>query len=488
MIKRQINQGTFCFEEEFPDYKLLRRLNGASKVRLCNEVFDEYLAHCDARLKRGDLAAATVSAYRKILSGVWRPQIGELIFYTVRYSHLIAIADGRNWSKKTYNNGISVLRRAFDFGYRDRPLEQNPARCLRGARLRKADRPKIDPFCMHDAETFIAALHRDWGEAHGNYDEFRFFTGLRPSEQIALVLSDLDLDNGIVSVNKARVSGVDRSKTKTGEDRRIQLCPRALEVLKRHLRFRQRLAAEGKIDHDFVFVHPSGKAIRNLGAPARRWRKTLRSLHVRYRRPYTARHSSVSWNLMVGRNLLWVAKQHGHRIVTMLQAYAAWAEGAVEGDVQAIERSMKLTLRQASLDRPIARCRHGRRAALEEATSLPAADNLAADLPVAQVIEAKCAREVTGAALPVQDPSHCSSSEIESERELAGVAGFEPTYGGIKTRCLTTWRHPNSGARASARYSNLARRNSSSDPARARPRVPRPPRWRSSRTRTSPCR
>src|ERR1700692_3538403 len=27
---------------------------------------------------------------------------------------------------------------------------------------------------------------------------------------------------------------------------------------------------------------------------------------------------------------------------------------------------------------------------------------------------------------------------------LAGVEGFEPPYGGIKTRCLTAWRHPNS--------------------------------------------
>src|SRR6202008_2015603 len=26
--------------------------------------------------------------------------------------------------------------------------------------------------------------------------------------------------------------------------------------------------------------------------------------------------------------------------------------------------------------------------------------------------------------------------------ELAGVEGFEPPNGGIKTRCLTTWRHP----------------------------------------------
>ena len=199
---------------------------------------------------------------------------------------------------------------------------KNPARCLRGARLRKADRPKVDPFSVHDAETFIAALHRDWGEAQGNYDEFRFFTGMRPSEQIALVLSELDLVNGIVSVNKSRVFGVDRCMTKTAEDRRVQLCPRALQVLNRQLRFRERLAAAGKVNHDHVFVLDSGEAIQDLRVVGTRWRKTLRSLKVRYRRPYTARHSSVSWNLMAAKNLFWVAQQHGHSTMTMLRTYA----------------------------------------------------------------------------------------------------------------------------------------------------------------------
>src|SRR3954466_2311303 len=32
-------------------------------------------------------------------------------------------------------------------------------------------------------------------------------------------------------------------------------------------------------------------------------------------------------------------------------------------------------------------------------------------------------------------------------RGLAGAAGFEPANGGIKSRCLTTWRRPN-GKRA----------------------------------------
>ena len=30
---------------------------------------------------------------------------------------------------------------------------------------------------------------------------------------------------------------------------------------------------------------------------------------------------------MAGNNPLWMAKQYGHRISTMLHAYAAWAEG-----------------------------------------------------------------------------------------------------------------------------------------------------------------
>jgi hypothetical protein len=43
---------------------------------------------------------------------------------------------------------------------------------------------------------------------------------------------------------------------------------------------------------------------------------------------------------MVGQNPLWVAKQHGHSIMTMLRVYAAWAEGMVETDIAAIKHAM----------------------------------------------------------------------------------------------------------------------------------------------------
>jgi len=99
----------------------------------------------------------------------------------------------------------------------------------------------------------------------------------------------------------------------------------------------------GEIDHEHVFFVEKGEPLRSLHHPQRRWRKTLQSLKVRYRRPYTARQTSVIWCLMAGKNPLWVTKQHGHSIATMLRAYAAWAEGTAEVDVEAIKRSMNAT-------------------------------------------------------------------------------------------------------------------------------------------------
>jgi hypothetical protein len=155
-------------------------------------------------------------------------------------------------------------------------------------------------------------------------------------------VSDCDVTQGKISVTKARVMARDKDRTKTSEDRLVELCPRALDVLKRQLALRARLVLAGKIRHDDLFFKDDGSPIRNLQYPWIRWRRTLRGIKARYREPYNARHSSVSWNLMIGKNPLWVAKQHGHSVQTMLEVYAAWTEGANAADIEAIKRAMEL--------------------------------------------------------------------------------------------------------------------------------------------------
>lgn len=202
-IKRRIKQGTFVFGEEFPDYRYTDEprdtpetdsgdpRDAAKQERTCNQVFDTFIRHCEMRVAHKDMAFSTLEGYRKILNRTWRQPLGEREFKNVVYSELVAITAAQQWqTKKTYNNGISPLRCAFEFGYKDHPELHNPADGLDSLRITKKDRPKVDPFTIQEAETIIAAIHRDWGEAQGNYDEFRFFTGLRPSEQIALTVPD----------------------------------------------------------------------------------------------------------------------------------------------------------------------------------------------------------------------------------------------------------------------------------------------------------
>jgi len=101
------------------------------------------------------------------------------------------------------------------------------------------------------------------------------------------------------------------------------------------------LKLSGEIEHEHVFFKEDGSAISNLQYPWVRWRRTLRRLKVRYRDPYTARHSSVSWRLMCGGNPLRVAKNHGHSVQTMLEIYATWIEGAGDEEVSATKQAME---------------------------------------------------------------------------------------------------------------------------------------------------
>jgi site-specific recombinase XerD len=85
----------------------------------------------------------------------------------VRHSLLVKVVDAHRWSKKSYNNAVSALRRAFEFGYRDHPEQHNPATALKSARIGRKDRPRIDPFTIQDAETLIAGDSSGLGRSAG---------------------------------------------------------------------------------------------------------------------------------------------------------------------------------------------------------------------------------------------------------------------------------------------------------------------------------
>jgi hypothetical protein len=73
---------------------------------------------------------------------------------------------------------------------------------------------------------------------------------------------------------------------------------RARSVLERQLRLREQLQQADRIHHERLFFHANGEPIQRLYQVHHHYHRTLKRLAIRYRRPYTARHSSVSWDLM----------------------------------------------------------------------------------------------------------------------------------------------------------------------------------------------
>src|SRR5882757_10859936 len=144
-------------------------------------------------------------------------------------------------------------------------------------------------------------------------------------------------DQGRSGVHQGR----EKNRTKTNQDREIELCPRALEVLRRQLALREKFVAAGKINHPFVLFWHDGSRIRSYFPPYELWRKVMKALPaVSYHPPYNRRHSFISRRLMIGHNRLLVAQEDGHSVTTMEETYAAWINGTKSDDLEKIRAAL----------------------------------------------------------------------------------------------------------------------------------------------------
>lgn len=93
-MRRSCNGG---ITEEFPRYRHIDSVMSAPGQRTCGYVFDAFLSHCASLQQKGGMEANTVSGYKKILDGIWRPTIGHRNFLQVTPSELVSIADSHVW-------------------------------------------------------------------------------------------------------------------------------------------------------------------------------------------------------------------------------------------------------------------------------------------------------------------------------------------------------------------------------------------------------
>jgi integrase len=196
-IRSRIADGTFCHSEYFP----ATRNDG--RPLTVGEHLDAWLA---VQRIEPSTAAAYASAVRFWKSAPCDDKgslLGERALHRLKASHVkraLTFRPGLN--AKTVNNYVTVLRRALDMAVADHALEDNLVRHVRYQRQQT-------PF----PDTFTA-----------NYVEFKFFSGLRPSETTALRWADVDLERDRIHVHRAIVRGLEKNTTKTSTARHATCC------------------------------------------------------------------------------------------------------------------------------------------------------------------------------------------------------------------------------------------------------------------------
>lgn len=321
-IKIEIEKGTFDYSAHFPRSRRARKL--ADKPAALDTLAT--LMRTWLRRKKLELEHSTYIGYERIVENILVPRCGGVMARDFDRTALRELVDGfdAEISGKRINNCLGPLRGTLADAVDDGLLKDNP---LDGFKVRRRagirTREEVDPFSPAEVQAILGALAGD--PQVRNYCQFNFATGLRTSEMIGLCWSDIDWKAGKARIRRAWVMGKMKAPKTDAGAREVELVAPALAALKAQ-REHTLLAGE------FVFHDPKTNArwASDQTLRAGEWQRALRRAGVRYRYPYQMRHSFASHALSAGENVMWVAKQMGHRDWTITaKKYARWIPSIV---------------------------------------------------------------------------------------------------------------------------------------------------------------
>lgn len=304
-ISQRIKLGAFNYAEYFPE--------SPNAHQTAHKTFGQLANNWISSL--ADKAPSTRYGYQKMLHRYLLPPWQNKAIKDISYSEITALIGSLKVSAKTRNNILTPIRQIFEIAYIDDHIKTNPASKLKSSKIQKQ---LPDPFTLEEVEQILNHLQSRYPEPIRNYFQLAFFAGMRTSELIALKWGDIDWNNNLIRVQRAKVLQQIKG-TKTYQIREVELNSRAIATLKRQ-KTHTYLATE------WIFLNPNTGQPFIDDRPIRRWSwiPTLKALGMRHRAAYQTRHTCATMMLMAGNNPAWAAKQLGHSIEMFLRTYSKW--------------------------------------------------------------------------------------------------------------------------------------------------------------------
>lgn len=262
----------------------------------------------------------------------------------------LTTADIRSWHKTltaqvssyTANVAKKHLRAALALAAEDFHLRVPPMPSLRGRGRTRAKKTILTP---DQVGHLLQAAVRDVRK--GIYYAFPFLTGVRPSEQLALLWEDVALPMGVIRIRRMQErdgSITDLTKT-AASTREIPMSPLLKSML-----MQWRLACPSKRGEPCRVFPALGAAEaarhKKRGGPMSYtnfrntyWRPALIALGLPYVTPHSARHAFISTLQAKGIEVGLVAKLAGHANATVTLSHYTQAVRGGEDAVKALEEA-----------------------------------------------------------------------------------------------------------------------------------------------------
>lgn len=309
-ILGKIERGTFALADYFPDSP---RCKTDAPSLTWGQLSAEWL-----QIKKPSVQHSTMHHYEQTLGSLHFDEVRGKHMADFDYRTLMALLSKLPANPKTFNNIATVAKQVLQYAYLSKtirePLHEHIA-------MRRRQEPEPDPFDLAEVDLLLSKFKEE--EAR-DYYEFAFFSGLRPSEQIALRWTRTDLRSGTVKVDTALTRGKEKG-TKTGSVRVVELSGRALRALERQ-RARTQLAG------GHVFLNRAGQPFAGTDGPLDDWWKpAMKVSKLRYRDARQTRHTFATMCLMAGNRPAWAAGQLGHSVEMFFRVYSRWIKGADHG-------------------------------------------------------------------------------------------------------------------------------------------------------------
>jgi len=302
--------------------KILRERDQGTAVVPEKITVDEYLDRWMAAAKKGSVKANTYESYEYMLDQYVRPYLGSRRLDQVtalEVQRLMTQLGEKGISPRTVRYAYGLIKDALGQAVRWGMIARNVAENADPPRQVKSEMQALDE---EQVEVFLKAIA---GAKHETLFRFMIYTGVRPSEAFGLKWSDLDLDGGMVKIQRSLTrtkGGWKLGETKTRSSRRsIPVAPWMTSLLidhqKRQAERRMKIADVWQ-NHGFVFSDEIGGPLLAPNVLRRHLRPALRKAGLPDTlRLYDLRHSCATLMLAKGLNPKIAAERLGHASVRL---------------------------------------------------------------------------------------------------------------------------------------------------------------------------